>query len=206
MNITFMNSATTDEPMIVIHNPSAHVDSLMHALADGKPLDDATIRMVREQSEAQKQCVCCLTPLEAKWYVISYTVASLLKAMYNDVLEAGVNIVDLKALEARGGITYNEKSASSIARFHGLIAKRKVNGVHVPNEWVITTRGAQFLRNIIKLPRKVKVYRNRVVDHWHEEVSVIDILGNDPRVAATLPFERDLATADDINLSEAKRS
>jgi len=60
-------------------------------------------------------------------------------------------------------------------RFHALIAKNKENRV-----WVITSRGADFLKGEIQIPDKVQTFRNRVVDHSTNLVTVREVMKSEP--------------------------
>jgi hypothetical protein len=53
-------------------------------------------------------------------------------------------------------------------RFHALVAKVD----DAPGYWLITARGGQFLRGEIEVPRSVKTFRNKVVEHSRELIHI----------------------------------
>lgn len=136
----------------------------------------------------------------AYWHPITKLRINALKKMYTYVLSNGENIIDASEC----GLSYSERSSLTILRFHALIAKHKVDGHHVRRQWVITHRGAQFLRNQITIPAKVKTYHNVVTDHSEEHVSVVDILGEDPKLPPTEPFERTSPVISDIKKAQMR--
>ena len=54
-------------------------------------------------------------------------------------------------------------------RYFGLVAKSEENG-----EWVLTTRGKDFLNGDYRSPVQVATFNNRTIDHSSEEVSFKD--------------------------------
>ena len=136
----------------------------------------------------------------AYWRSITKLGINTLKKMYAVVLSGGENIIDVGDC----GLSYSERSSLTLLRFHALIAKRKEDGRHVRRQWVITHRGAQFLRNQISLPAKVKTYHNVVTDHSEEKVTIIDILGEDPKLPPTEPFEKVSPVLDDIKKAQMR--
>ncbi len=56
-----------------------------------------------------------------------------------------------------------------------MIAKYKVDGQLVRNEWVITRNGFRFLRGSIQLPKFVLIKRNHVVERSDSYVSLTDV-------------------------------
>lgn len=65
-------------------------------------------------------------------------------------------------------------------RFHGLVAKHKIDGVWQRGYWVITTRGFNFLYGRLSVPYSVRTFRNRVVEHSARFVTIRDVLGELP--------------------------
>lgn len=74
-------------------------------------------------------------------------------------------------------------------RFHGLVAKRKVNGAVVRGHWVLTNRGGEFLRGR-SLPARVKTLNNHVINHDTETVTILD-LSDIPRFEDIATIERE---------------
>ncbi len=65
-------------------------------------------------------------------------------------------------------------------RFHGLVAKVKVDGHVQRGYWLLTTRGRQFLDGGVTVPRSVRTLNNRVIDHDELHVGVTDVMESKP--------------------------
>jgi len=50
----------------------------------------------------------------------------------------------------------------------------------------------------------VKTYHNVVTDHSEEKVTIIDILGEDPKLPPTEPFEKVSPVLDDIKKAQMR--
>lgn len=73
------------------------------------------------------------------------------------------------------GLTHNQAANFQKLRFHGLVAhadQDKRSGY-----WLITARGGQFLRSEMNVPKQVKVFRNKVMDHSPELVWIWQMKG-----------------------------
>jgi hypothetical protein len=46
--------------------------------------------------------------------------------------------------------------------------------------WLITARGAQFLRGEIAAPQRVKTFRNKVLNHSREMIHILQLKGKLP--------------------------
>lgn len=96
---------------------------------------------------------------------------SLLLKVWQGVIESGVNDVDMRQLD----LSYTERARATQLRFHALIAKvRNDKGRQVPAHWLLTKRGADFLKGRIEVPQFVITFRNEVVDHSASMVSKKD--------------------------------
>lgn len=60
-------------------------------------------------------------------------------------------------------------------RYHGLIAKLKIDGQPVRNEWCITRNGFRFLRGRIALPKYVLIKENHVVERSDILLTLTDV-------------------------------
>lgn len=92
-------------------------------------------------------------------------------------------------------LTDNEWTNFTKLRFHALAAKIDDENNH-SGYWLITRRGAQFLRGLTAVPQRVKTYRNRVIDHDEKLVAMRDFQRKVPW------FEREFDY--DIALPETK--
>lgn len=82
-------------------------------------------------------------------------------------------------------LTYSERANFSTLRQHGLVAHIKDDGARQSGRWLLTKRGAQFLRGEIAIPQRVAVMNNRVIDHDPVHVTVEEVM-------KTLPVFDDL--------------
>lgn len=156
--------------------------------------DSMSLAEARAIMEQTGICPSCATKAQAYQYSLNKTGVNSLRKIYLRVVTTEVNLVNVNDV----GLTYLEHTVTSKLRYHGLIAKAKdEDGNHLRNTWLITRRGAAFLRNKESIPRKVKVYKNQVVDHSTDMMSVVDVLGQDPKVPAARPFEYVVPTAAD---------
>lgn len=73
-------------------------------------------------------------------------------------------------------------------RYHGLIAKAKVDGQLVRNEWVITRNGFRFLRGKINLPKFVTIKNNHVEVRSDVMVSLTDVWRGAPYLETTFEY------------------
>ena len=72
-------------------------------------------------------------------------------------------------------LSHSEYGNFQKLRFHALIAKHKVDGEWVSQEWVMTSRGVDFLCGRITVPVRVQTFRNRVVDHDLETIHIRNV-------------------------------
>lgn len=96
--------------------------------------------------------------------------------VYAAVSEKRVNEISKKELQ----LTHSEYGNFQKLRFHGLIAKYKPEGVWEKGKWLMTSRGADFLKGNLRIPDRVQTFRNRVTDHAEDYVSVKDVIGTEP--------------------------
>ena len=174
---------------------------MMQTIAAGGTVDVEMTDYLRVLSERKGECLICLSTLRTKRYSLSPSSVKLLRTMY-EYLVFNNNRIDLSKLP----ITYVQRSTVTILRFHGLVTKYKENGKHVPSTWLITRRGAQFMRNEITIPKFVMVYRNKVVGHDENRVSIIDVLKYDPKLPVVAPFSVEQSSKTDIDTAEEKRA
>lgn len=73
-------------------------------------------------------------------------------------------------------------------RYHGLIAKLKIDGQLVRNEWVITRNGFRFLRGRIELPKFVTIKNNHVVERSAVLLSLTDVWRGAPYLESTFEY------------------
>lgn len=111
-------------------------------------------------------CSNCGQTIKIYRYGISTSMVRVLKAMARATEHAG-QAIDADKL----ALKHSERTQLTKMRFHGLIAKVKRDGRQVPRNWVITTKGWQFLGNK-PVPAKVIIYENQVLGHDGGETTI----------------------------------
>lgn len=93
-------------------------------------------------------------------------------------------------------LTPHEWNNFSRLRFHALVAKTGDSGF-----WLLTHRGAQFLRGEVDIPKKVQVFNNRVVSHSQDRVFIKDVIGNEPYFETIEDIHYEEASEEDVEKS-----
>lgn len=107
------------------------------------------------------------------WHTLTPGLVNILFTAIRHVKTTGVNkfhyLNDLKL---------NHSGAANLQklRFFGLIAHYDEEN-HRSGNWLITLNGGRFLRGEIDMPRRVRTYRNRVVGHDEQRITVNDFRG-----------------------------
>lgn len=127
-----------------------------------------------------KHCEHCadgeyIVRVKKYWHRITPGLVGTLVKVYKRVCEKNQNLVHMNELE----LNHSEYGNFQKLRFHALIAKYRKNGEAVHRSWVITTRGAAFLRSNMKIPLKVRTLLNRVVAHSEELVDIAKVMRSD---------------------------
>lgn len=120
-------------------------------------------------------CEHCGVALKKYWHSITPGLVKILVKCYV-YASTHDNLFMMKDLE----LDHSEYGNFQKLRFHGLIAKDKKDGEIEERVWLITHRGADFLKGLIQIPAKVQTFRNHVVDHDSELVTVTDVMRSDP--------------------------
>lgn len=120
----------------------------------------------------EERCPTCGASMKKPWHTLTPGLVGALVKFYKEVSAKGENRWIRKGNE----LSKNEDANLTKLRFHGLIAKIKEEGKHVKGEWLITRRGIDFLKGEIQIPRRVQTFRNHVVDHDEELVTVTDVM------------------------------
>jgi hypothetical protein len=100
------------------------------------------------------------------------------------------NNINVSRLPEHIKLTHPERCVLTIMRHHGLVAKVKDDGKIDAGHWLITKKGWSFLRGEA-IPEVVTTFRNRVIDHGEEMVTISDVLrgGDYSDTLATLSKE-----------------
>lgn len=119
------------------------------------------------------------------WHKMTPILVHALVKFRSAINDKGVNSVHLKKDmdDTRNELTRHERSNWTKLRFHGMVAKvRKEDKTQVRGHWLLTKRGASFLNGLCKTPYEVQTFRNKVVDHSDQMVSVAEVIGSTPYV------------------------
>lgn len=132
----------------------------------------------------ENTCDKCGASLQEYWHSLTPGLISALTKLLKAVHFYGRNKIhihnEMKA--AKGAdfqLTDHEWNNFTKLRFNGLVAKFDSNTTR-SGYWVITRKGARFLRGEADVPRGVKTYRNQVIDHTEDFVNIKDFKGKIP--------------------------
>lgn len=99
----------------------------------------------------------------------------LLAKFATKVHETGVNDVHLSS---QMSVKANDLCNFPKLRYFGFVAKVKdASGNHVGGHWLLTRRGAQFLRGELEVPSYINTWRNHIHDRSETLVTIHDIKG-----------------------------
>lgn len=142
-------------------------------------------------------CPHCGAKKKVYWQRLSPILVKTLVKFKAAVIQKGENKIHLRDdLE----LTKSEYTNFQKLRFHGLVAKYKIEGKNIYGYWVLTRRGSDFLKNEITVPVKVKTYRNKVIGYSEARVTVIDVIKSPVYVdnIDIFSMEAEVATNEDI--------
>lgn len=127
-------------------------------------------------------CPTCHTKSTAYYQRLSPGIVRALIKFKRAVIDKGENSVHLyKDMDGTDNqLTTSEHMNFSKLRQHGLVAKVKVDGQVQRGYWLLTQRGAAFLRGELSVPIKVKTLNNHVIDHDPVHVNIMEVLGSRP--------------------------
>lgn len=73
---------------------------------------------------------------------------------------------------------------SALVKFRAATQVKGRNKIHLLEDmsgyWLLTRRGNEFLNGELAIPRRVKIFRNRIQEHSEDMVYVKDVLGKTP--------------------------
>jgi hypothetical protein len=125
------------------------------------------------QKKSKKCCPTCNANLEARWEYITKGHLKLLTLLHEAIRENNRNSIHLqKDLD----LTKNQYANFQKLRYNGLVAHAQETG-----HWLMTRRGAKFLRQEIDLPKGVLIFRNRI-QKYHKTRATVQIIlkGDEP--------------------------
>jgi hypothetical protein len=124
-----------------------------------------------------EKCPHCGALMREYWHSLTPGVVSALIKLHKAVIFYGRNEIHIHdEMKASGNyeikLTDHEWNNFTKLRFHGLAAKCDAPRNNKSGHWLLTARGAQFLRGELEVPLRVRTYRNRVIDHSDELVGI----------------------------------
>jgi len=127
----------------------------------------------------KEYCECCGASLKKYWHKLTPGLVKGLAKFYAVVVSKGENSVHLlKDMDGSFKLTPHEWNNWTKLRFHGLVAR--VDKDSHSGYWLLTRRGADFLKGNIAVPSKVQTFRNKVVAHDIKKVFLKDVVGTNP--------------------------
>lgn len=115
-------------------------------------------------------CTHCGSKLRKYKSKLTLGLVDTLKIVAKEVIKRDVNDVHIKDLN----LTNSQFGNFNKLRYHALIAKVKIGGEHMQGRWLVTRRGWAFLKGEA-VPEYVITFRNNVVDHAENLVTIYDI-------------------------------
>ena len=134
-------------------------------------------------------CSHCGARMKEWWHSLTPGLLNILIKILLTVKEKGLNNVHI--VREVGIKSHLELSNLSKLRHHGLIARVKdYTGQNIEGRYCITTRAGKFLRGELKIPKRVRTYRNEVVDHdFKNLVGINDFRNKIPYFESSFAWE-----------------
>lgn len=123
-------------------------------------------------------CPTCHSELRRYWHRLTPGLVEALVKFSRAIQAKGRNSVHTRS-DTRGRpyeLTHEELGNFTKLRHHGLVAKDKRAGM---GYWLLTARGASFLRGDLAIPSKVQTLNNVVQHHGGELVFLKDVFKSD---------------------------
>lgn len=121
-------------------------------------------------------CPECGSSTQRYWHKLTPGLVTTLVKVYAKVCEKQENKVEKSELD----LDHSEYGNFQKLRLHALIAKYKEDGRVHRGTWVITKRGADFLKGKIEIPDRVRTFLNRVEAHSDNMVNVTRVMAGNP--------------------------
>jgi hypothetical protein len=125
--------------------------------------------MKKEKVLCDTTCPHCGAQMKEWWHRLNPGMVGLLFASIALVKQKGVNIIEKNEVCK----TNSECCNYNKLRYFGLIAyARDADGNRIDGVFVLTRNAGSFLRGEIKMPYRVKTYRNELIGKSEEEVFI----------------------------------
>lgn len=119
----------------------------------------------------KNKCPHCGASMKMYWHKITPGLIRGLLKMRKAVVIKGENDIKIDKLPGELELTKWERANWTKLRFHGLVAKVKKDGKTKRGRYLLTRKGTNFL-NGDSIPERVQTFRNKVVDHSPENVTL----------------------------------
>ena len=123
------------------------------------------------QNQKPSHCPTCDASLDGRWENITKSQITLLNKLHRGIKRFNRNSIHL---QDDLNLTKNEYNNFQKLRYNGLVAHADATGC-----WLMTRRGASFLKGEIDLPKGVLVFRNRIQKYATKRVDIKSVLKND---------------------------
>ena len=131
-----------------------------------------------------QNCPHCGASMKSFIHTLTPGLVSILIKAIGYVRKHGKNEFHYRDLN----LNYSEASNLQKLRLHALIAHADKDHIK-SGKWLITTRGGQFLRGEINIPRKVKTFRNTVTGHSKEKIHINELKNKFPSFESEFAYE-----------------
>lgn len=163
-----------------------HISDILQAVCQSFKLDYGQVKafaLVNFPELKDKEiCANCGESMKSYWHNITPGLVSGLIKAIEFVSRNNRNSFHLAQDLNLSKTTYNNFQK---LRFHALVAHDKGK----KGFWLITKRGGEFLRGETTIPKSVKTFRNRVVDHSDELVHIENYKHHFPEFQSEFAYE-----------------
>ena len=127
--------------------------------------------------EPNTKCPYCGASMRKNWYELTAGHANALIKIYLRVIEKGENKVNVPKEVHMDKVEY---TVYQKLHMFALIAKVKENGRNKKGWYVVTNRGAKFVHGDVAIPDAVQSFRDRIVGHSENYITIKDVLKSSP--------------------------
>lgn len=151
-----------------------------------------------ENKSTTEKCEHCGASTKAYIHSLNSGLVSVLIKAIQYVIKTNNNKFHYKDLN----LNYSEASNLQKLRFHGLIAHYSKENTK-SGLWLITTKGGQFLRGEVSIPKQVKTFRNKVLAHSEETIHISYLKHKFPDFESKYAYEYQRTVGLDIPKQES---
>jgi len=149
------------------------------------------------ENNNEEKCAYCGASLKKYWHRLTPGLVGTLVKFRSAVVRKNRNSLHVPE---EIDLTKSEYNNFQKLRFHALVAKARENGERKTGYWLLTKRGASFLKGEIDVPVAVQTYRNMVVERAEQRVFVKDVIGKTPYFETIDDFEYEIFKPEQVEL------